>query len=207
MFAQYILPNAAVAGLVTYLAGWGLSFIQYLVTLPWLLQAGFFVCFFVVAFASVNHARSRLATWGGRRFSALQPPAASTADQEEYERLKRQERRRRGEELKRRCGELANKLNRFVDGWEKYRDQPDKMFPEKPGEWAGYTMEQYRDEKWRGDEFEGENLREMLAALLDDLEQHGLLTAEQHKHFPVPTDDPRTIREAADRLLAISRRD
>jgi hypothetical protein len=64
MLVQYILPSGAVAGLVTYFAGWRLSFGEYLATLPWLLQAGFFVCLFVVTFGLIN----RLIAWGIRRY-------------------------------------------------------------------------------------------------------------------------------------------
>jgi hypothetical protein len=101
------------------------------------------------------------------------------------------------EELKSRCAELAGELTAFLDRWEKYRDQPDKVFPEEPGEWPRYTMERYRKLE----------LGDKLAELLDDLERHGRVTAEQRAHFRVPTDEPQMIREVAARLSGICRQD
>jgi hypothetical protein len=98
------------------------------------------------------------------------------------------------DELKSRCAELAEELTAFLDRWENYRDRGEKIFPEEPGEWPRYTMGEYRRH-----EFDGK-----LATLLDDLERHGRLTAEQRAHFRVPTDDPQTIREVVARLSTIS---
>ena len=70
MLVQYVLPSAAVAGLVTYVAGWGLSFSEYLAGLPLLLRAGFFVCLFVLAFAGINRVRQRVSGWFGQRGEA-----------------------------------------------------------------------------------------------------------------------------------------
>jgi hypothetical protein len=76
MLVQYVLPSAAVAGLATYLAGWGLSFSDYLAGLPFLLRAGFFACLFVVAFALINRARQRVSDWWTQR--GVAPPSATT---------------------------------------------------------------------------------------------------------------------------------
>jgi hypothetical protein len=76
MLVQYVLPSAAVAGLATYLAGWGLSFSEYLAGLPFLLRAGFFACLFVLAFGVINRARQRVSDWWAQR--GVTPPSATT---------------------------------------------------------------------------------------------------------------------------------
>ena len=57
MLVKYVIPSGAVAALFTYAVSWVLSFKEYLAALPFLLQAGFFVCLFIVSFALINHAR------------------------------------------------------------------------------------------------------------------------------------------------------
>jgi hypothetical protein len=97
--------------------------------------------------------------------------------------------------LRRHCRELAQELSGFADRWEKFRDagaETDIPFGDHR-DWPQYTMGEYRRH-----EFDRK-----LASLLDDLEQLGRLTAEQRKHFNVPTDNPQTIREVAARLVAI----
>lgn len=193
MLTQYILPNGAVAGLLTYLAGWRLSFIEYVSALPMVLRWGFYACLFILAFTAINHGRQWLidkeVQQGGRANGEPQTPVIKALDDEDLRQRCRKLSvelfefyRQEQEDLKRRLRYtvLTRKLS---DGSQIRREATDRHDKQ--------TMDKY-----------GEQFGSDVLALSNDLARGDWISLEDQKKLRNPTK-PQDIQYIAQCLRAI----
>jgi hypothetical protein len=198
MLTQYILPNGAVAGLVTYLAGWGLNFVEYVSALPILFRWGFYACVFILAFALINH---------GRRWFTYKEAQQDRMTNDEPE---AQELRILSEEdLRQRCLKLSAELFEF------YRRQRENLDEQLQSDYMSrlyndLAREQKRTElierhsTWMVDRY-GEQFGSRVLKLSDDLAKHNCITSADRNRFKKPAT-PQDIQYIAQRLDSICRR-